>query len=123
MEKLRRSRELDKILREEERRKEKEIKILLLGTMMIHNTVCDSELLTAGICMHSGAGESGKTTILKQMKVIHEVGFSPDELEYYRRQVFQNLWEGMRLVLEAMQEAEMKLGSDDARVSRYPFVP
>ena len=31
-----------------------------------------------------GAGESGKSTILKQMKLIHEGGYSRDERESFR---------------------------------------
>jgi guanine nucleotide-binding protein G(i) subunit alpha len=39
-----------------------------------------------------GAGESGKSTILKQMKLIHEGGYSRDERESFRevRQFINN---------------------------------
>lgn len=41
-----------------------------------------------------GAGESGKSTILKQMKLIHEGGYSRDERESFRevRQTRRVLW-------------------------------
>ena len=31
-----------------------------------------------------GSGESGKSTIVKQMKIIHQNGYSKDELLTYR---------------------------------------
>ena len=37
-----------------------------------------------------GAGESGKSTIVKQMKIIHESGYSREECEQYRPVVFSN---------------------------------
>jgi guanine nucleotide-binding protein G(i) subunit alpha len=38
-----------------------------------------------------GAGESGKSTILKQMKLIHEGGYSRDERESFREVRFRRL--------------------------------
>ncbi|VDP45827.1 unnamed protein product [Heligmosomoides polygyrus] len=37
-----------------------------------------------------GAGESGKSTIVKQMKIIHETGYSDEERKQYRPVVFSN---------------------------------
>ena len=37
-----------------------------------------------------GAGESGKSTIVKQMKIIHEQGYSQDECLSYKPVVFSN---------------------------------
>lgn len=36
------------------------------------------------ISLSSGAGESGKSTVVKQMKIIHGDGFTPQELETYK---------------------------------------
>jgi guanine nucleotide-binding protein subunit alpha, other len=36
------------------------------------------------------------------MRLIHKVGFTPEEIESYRQLVFGNLINGMRLVLESM---------------------
>jgi len=49
-----------------------------------------------------GAGESGKSTILKQMKLIHDSGYSREEREAYREIVFSNTIQSMRVILEAM---------------------
>ena len=37
-----------------------------------------------------GAGESGKSTIVKQMKIIHETGYSSEDCLHYRPVVYSN---------------------------------
>ena len=37
-----------------------------------------------------GAGESGKSTILKQMKLIHDGGYSKEEREAFKEIIFSN---------------------------------
>ena len=37
-----------------------------------------------------GAGESGKSTIVKQMKIIHETGYSDEERKQYKPVVYSN---------------------------------
>ena len=56
-----------------------------------------------------GSGDSGKSTILKQMRLIHRVPFSPQEVESYRQLVFNNLTHGMKYVLDAMDEMELSV--------------
>lgn len=56
-----RNREIERQLRQDEKKLEKEVKLLLLG-----------------------AGESGKSTILKQMKLIHASGFSKSDRDDYK---------------------------------------
>jgi len=49
-----------------------------------------------------GAGESGKSTILKQMKLLYAWGFSMAERKNYRRIIFSNIISSLRVVLEVM---------------------
>jgi len=51
-----------------------------------------------------GAGESGKSTIAKQMRIIHTDGFSPEELESYRPVLSQNIVQNMAFILCAMPQ-------------------
>ncbi|KAG5463028.1 MAG: guanine nucleotide binding protein, alpha subunit, partial [Olpidium bornovanus] len=60
-----------------------------------------------------GAGESGKSTILKQMKMIHDGGYSNDEREGFKEIIFSNTVQSMRVILEAMERMEIKF-SDEA---------
>lgn len=56
-----------------------------------------------------GAGESGKSTIAKQMKIIHNKGFSEAELVSYKPLIFQNAFQGMVTLLKAAEELGFKL--------------
>lgn len=56
-----------------------------------------------------GSGDSGKSTILKQMRLIHKVPFSPQEIEFYRQLVFENLTRGMGYLLDAMLDMELEV--------------
>lgn len=49
-----------------------------------------------------GAGGSGKSTMVKQMKIIHSNGFTPSELLLFRPTVLDNLLASMKYVLTGM---------------------
>ncbi|KAF7320577.1 Heterotrimeric G-protein alpha subunit 4 [Mycena chlorophos] len=56
-----------------------------------------------------GAGESGKSTIQKQMRLIHNVPFSDQETEHFRQLVFDNLGRGILAVIEALPDMGLEL--------------
>ncbi|KAF9491609.1 heterotrimeric G-protein alpha subunit, GPA2-like protein [Pleurotus eryngii] len=84
------NREAEKQLREAKAKLEKQVKVLLLGS-----------------------GDSGKSTILKQMRVIHHVPFSAQEIEIFRQLVFSNLTVGLKYVLDAMRDMDLKVSEDN----------
>jgi len=43
------------------------------------------------------------------MRLIHKLPFTPSEIEHYRQLVFDNLTRGMRYVLDAMDDMELKV--------------
>jgi guanine nucleotide-binding protein G(i) subunit alpha len=71
------------------------------------------EFVALTMIVFTGAGESGKSTILKQMKLIHEGGYSRDERESFKEIIFSNTVQSMRVILEAMESLELPL--DDNR--------
>lgn len=50
----------------------------------------------------AGAGESGKSTIVKQMKIIHETGYSKEECEQYKPVVYSNTIQSLMAIIKAM---------------------
>lgn len=46
-----------------------------------------------------GAGESGKSTFLKQMRIIHGYRFGHDEVDEYRETIYKNIVMGMKVSL------------------------
>lgn len=68
-----------------------------------------------------GAGESGKSTVLKQMRVIHAGGFSKTERKQWRAIIFNNLVSAFQTIFAAMQEQETDFEDDDNIVC--PCIP
>ncbi|KAK9764345.1 guanine nucleotide-binding protein subunit alpha [Basidiobolus ranarum] len=64
-----------------------------------------------------GAGESGKSTVVKQMKLIHEGGYTMEEKEAFREVIFSNAAQSMRVILEAMELMGIEL--EDKENDRY----
>lgn len=63
-----------------------------------------------------GAGESGKSTVLKQMKLIHHGGYNEQERESYKEIIYSNTVQSMRAILEAMPALEIELApQNDSR--------
>lgn len=73
-------------------------------------------------------GASGKSTILKQMKIIHSPSFVTSELEFYRQLIFKNMCEGMQAVLQLMDEWQIGFentaneGLLEAKFNSFPDV-
>ena len=59
-----------------------------------------------------GAGESGKSTILKQMQLIHGSGYSNEEREAFKEIIFSNTVQSMRVILDAMETLGVALEND-----------
>jgi len=53
-----------------------------------------------------GAGESGKSTIAKQMKIIHMNGFSKTECAEYLNAIHTNIWESLQNLSKACSVLE-----------------
>jgi len=51
-----------------------------------------------------GSGESGKSTIVKQMKIIHQNGYTVDELALYRLTIYKNLIDCAKALIGAMRQ-------------------
>ena len=60
-----------------------------------------------------GSGDSGKSTILKQMRLIHRVPFSSQEIESYRQLIFNNLTHGLKNVIDAMEDMELEVSPEN----------
>uniref|UniRef100_A0A8C6PQA1 Guanine nucleotide binding protein (G protein), alpha inhibiting activity polypeptide 3 n=1 Tax=Nothobranchius furzeri TaxID=105023 RepID=A0A8C6PQA1_NOTFU len=90
-----RSKIIDKNLREDRDKSSREVKLLLLG-----------------------AGESGKSTIVKQMKIIHEHGYSEEECKQYKVVVYSNTLQSIMAIIRAMGRLKIDF-EDPARAVSY----
>jgi len=69
-----------------------------------------------------GPGESGKSTIFKQMKILYGGNFTQDELEQNRPVVFSNVLANMRLVVKNADRLGSSV-SDPELVKDFDAVP
>lgn len=60
-----------------------------------------------------GAGESGKSTIIKQMRIIHSSGFQDDERIQVKAVIYSNLIVAFRILNEIMQDEKIDFASDE----------
>lgn len=75
------NKEINQYLKEEKKRLDREVKLLLLG-----------------------AGESGKSTVAKQMKIIHLNGFTEDERLAYKSIIYNNTISSMKNLINATKD-------------------
>ncbi|XP_037544734.1 guanine nucleotide-binding protein subunit alpha-13b, partial [Nematolebias whitei] len=87
VEQLRKSKEIDKCLRRDKFYVKRLVKILLLG-----------------------AGESGKSTFLKQMRIIHGQDFDQRTKEEFRATIFSNVIKGIRVLVDAREKLHIPWG-------------
>lgn len=57
-----------------------------------------------------GAGESGKSTIVKQMRIIHEQGYSQEECIQHRPVVHSNTIQSLAAIIKAMRMLKIDYG-------------
>lgn len=72
--------EIERQIKKDKRDQRKELKLLLLGT-----------------------GESGKSTFIKQMRIIHGSGYSEEDKRSHIKLVFQNIYMAMNSMIRAME--------------------
>lgn len=89
--------EIEKMIRKDKKAQAKQVKILLLG-----------------------AGESGKSTILKQMRIIYSEGFRLDERKEVRQVIFSNMIVAFKIIAEEMRELGLDYGNEKSQVRVAP---
>lgn len=60
-----------------------------------------------------GAGDSGKSTILRQMKLIHNQGYTKAEIQLYKDVIFSNVVQSMKAILDALPILGIELESPE----------
>uniref|UniRef100_A0A915JK68 Guanine nucleotide-binding protein G(I) subunit alpha n=1 Tax=Romanomermis culicivorax TaxID=13658 RepID=A0A915JK68_ROMCU len=68
-----------------------------------------------------GAGESGKSTLVKQMKIIHSNGYTADERLSYKSVVYSNVIQSMMAILRAMQQLRIDFQWPDRQEDARKF--
>ncbi|KAJ3055462.1 guanine nucleotide-binding protein subunit alpha [Rhizophlyctis rosea] len=56
-----------------------------------------------------GSGDSGKTTVLKQMKILHGDGFDEKERDAFRVRIYDNILDSMKALVYALETLGVQL--------------
>ncbi|KAI3361757.1 hypothetical protein L3Q82_002100 [Scortum barcoo] len=86
--------EIERQLRRDEKDSLREYKLLLLGT-----------------------GESGKSTFIKQMRIIHGRGYSDEDRRGFTRLVYQNIFTSMQAMIQAMNTLKIPYKYDNNKAN------
>ncbi|XP_028604377.2 guanine nucleotide-binding protein subunit alpha-14-like [Podarcis muralis] len=81
--------EIERRLRQDKRDSRKELKLLLLGT-----------------------GESGKSTFIKQMRIIHGSGYTEEDRKGFTKLIYQNIFSAMQTMIRAMDTLQIPYSSE-----------
>lgn len=76
--------EIEKQLRKDKKKSRREFKLLLLGT-----------------------GESGKSTFIKQMRIIHGRGYSDEDRRGFTTLIYENIFTAMQAMIQAMSTLQI----------------
>ena len=69
-----------------------------------------------------GAGQSGKSTIMKQMQIIHDKGFSVNQRMAYKPKVHSNAIDSMTKILEAMETLGIEHSDTSTMLARKSYI-
>uniref|UniRef100_A0A8C5TPZ5 Uncharacterized protein n=1 Tax=Malurus cyaneus samueli TaxID=2593467 RepID=A0A8C5TPZ5_9PASS len=72
------------------------------------------------ICL-AGTGESGKSTFIKQMRIIHGSGYSDEDKRGFTKLVYQNIFTAMQAMIRAMDTLKIPYKYDHNKV-RFLFI-
>ena len=64
-----------------------------------------------------GTGESGKSTFIKQMRIIHGRGYSDEDKRGFTRLVYQNIFTAMQAMVQAMNTLQIPYKHENNKVA------
>ena len=65
----------------------------------------------------AGTGESGKSTFIKQMRIIHGAGYTDEDKRGFIRLVYQNIFTSMQSMIRATETLKIPYKYEQNRVS------
>lgn len=70
-------------------------------------------------CAFLGTGESGKSTFIKQMRIIHGAGYSDEDKRGFIKLVYQNIFMAMQSMIKAMDLLKIQYAESSSQVTRF----
>lgn len=70
--------------------------------------------------LSAGTGESGKSTFIKQMRIIHGAGYSDEDKRGFTKLVYQNIFTSMQAMIRATETLKIPYKYEHNKVNQ-PF--
>lgn len=64
-----------------------------------------------------GCGESGKSTFIKQMRIIHGSGYSDEDKKGFSKLIYQNVFMSIQSMIKGMEQLEIPYADSSNSVS------
>ena len=111
--------EIERQLKRDKRDARRELKLLLLGSLTVVELLIHSKMsLTSSYLtknLITGTGESGKSTFIKQMRIIHGSGYSDEDKRGFIKLVYQNIFMAMQSMIRAMDLLKIQYAVESNR--------
>lgn len=91
-----------------------------LSALLRTSSVCVPWLKHIFLTCLAGTGESGKSTFIKQMRIIHGSGYSDEDKKGFTKLVYQNIFTAMQAMIRAMDTLKIPYKYEHNKV-RYFF--
>lgn len=75
------------------------------------------------VCVPPGTGESGKSTFIKQMRIIHGSGYTDEDKRSYTKLVYQNIFTSMQAMIRAMDHLKILYKYEQNKVRTWTYCP
>lgn len=72
-------------------------------------------------CWWPGTGESGKSTFIKQMRIIHGRGYSEEDRKGFTGLIYENIFTAMQAMIQAMSTLQISYKYKHNQVGLTPF--
>ena len=69
-----------------------------------------------------GAGESGKSTLVKQMKILHLNGYSEEERQHFKLIAVNNTNNALKTILNAMKKLKIEYYDIDRKIDANKYL-
>lgn len=83
----------------------------------------DVTMFTSVCLMAAGTGESGKSTFIKQMRIIHGRGYSDEDKRGFTRLVYQNIFTAIQAMIQAMKTLQIPYKYENNEVDQTSICP
>lgn len=109
------------LLKQEPNNKNKNLEKQGIGIINNKNQIAKQQLLDdSHKVLLLGVGESGKSTVLKQFKVLHQGGYSQEELIKMKEAIYNNLLDIASDIITARNKFKIPITDDDLK--GYPSI-